>query len=238
MEIRGRRRCKSCGHEWSYYETGEVACPACGSMRSVGVGGRARHTDGAEELDLSAHRTAAEADSVGVGAVADDLKTDLRTYLRARGFISGGELRAPDDTYLAARELLQAVDVFARLRDPDEETELYVLSLLNGADRGERPAPEAVPSAMSAARGLAYAESLNAFRRDFSTWLEGESYPEARRTLSTLGEHLKRVEALQGDVSVEQSEALVRAARELAAYIREDDESSLSTARDRLSRLG
>lgn len=236
MEIRGRRRCKSCEHEWSYYETGDVACPACGSMRSVGVGERANHTDSADELDLSAHRAAAEAESIA--AVADDLKADLRTYLRARGFISGGELRDPDDTYLAARELLHAVDVFVRRRDPDEEMELYVTSLLNGADRGERPEPDAVPASMSAARGLAYAESLNAFRRDFSTWLEGNSRPEARRTLSTLGEHLKRVEALQGDVPVERSETLVRAACELAAYAREGDESSLANARDRLSRLG
>ncbi|ELZ34977.1 hypothetical protein C474_01412 [Halogeometricum pallidum JCM 14848] len=235
MEIRGRRRCKSCEHEWSYYETGEVACPACGSMQSVGVGERARHTDSADELDLSAHRAAAEE---SIAAVADDLKTDLRTYLRARGFISGGELRDPDDTYLAARELLHGVDVFVRRRDPDEAMELYVLSLLNGVERGDRPAPEAVPAAMSAARGLAYAESLNAFRRDFSTWLEEDPNPKARRTLSTLGEHLKRVEALQGDVPVEQSESLVRAARELAAYAREGDESSLSNARDRLSRLG
>lgn len=236
MEIRGRRRCKSCEHEWSYYDTGEVACPACGSMRSVGVGERARHTDSADELDLSAHRTAAGDESIA--DVAEDLKADLRTYLRARGFLSGGELRDPDDTYLAARELLHALDVFVRRRDADEETELYVISLLNGADRGERPAPEDVPPAMSAARGLAYAESLNAFRRDFSTWLEGKPNPEARRTLSTLGEHLKRVEALQGDVPVERSETLVRAARELAAYAREDDESSLANARDRLSRLG
>ncbi|MDS0299125.1 hypothetical protein NDI76_10250 [Halogeometricum sp. S1BR25-6] len=235
MEIRGRRRCKSCEHEWSYYETGEVACPACGSMRSVGVGERASHTDSAEELDLTEHRAAAEAESIE--AVADDLKSDLRAYLRARGFISGGELRDPDDTYLAARELLHAVDVYVRRRDPDEALELYVVSLLNGAERGDRPAPEAVPEAMTAARGLAYAESLNAFRRDFSTWLKGESRPEARRTLSTLGEHLKRAEALQGDVSVEHSEALVRAARELATYAREGDESALSTARDRLSRL-
>ncbi|SFR53960.1 hypothetical protein SAMN04487947_2086 [Halogeometricum rufum] len=235
MEIRGRRRCKSCGQEWSYYDTGEVACPACGSMQSVGVGGRARHTDSADPLDLSEHRNAAEAGSVADAAEA--LKTDLRTYLRARGFIDGGELRDVDDTYLAARELLHAVDVLARRRDPDEETRLYVLSLLRGADRGERPAPDEVPPAMTEARGLAYAESLAAFRRDLSTWLDDHPDPEARTTLSTLGEHVKRVEALQGDVSVRQSESLVRAARELTAYVRDDDESALAAARDRLSRL-
>lgn len=236
MKFRGRRRCKSCGHEWSYYDTGAVACPQCGNMRSVGVGDRARHTDGAASLDLSSHRTAAN--EGGVAAVTEELKTDLRSYLRARGFISGGDLRDLDDTYLAARELLHAVDVFDRFRDPDEETQLYVLSLLRGADRGERPAPDEVPESMTAARGLAYAESVGAFRRDVSTWLEDGANPEARRTLSTLGDHAKRVEALQGDVPVGESETLVRAARELAAAVRDGDEAALAAARDRLSRLG
>ncbi|SFR58846.1 DUF7117 family protein [Halogeometricum limi] len=235
MEIRGRRRCKSCEREWSYYDTGEVACPACGSMQSVGVGGRARHTDSADPLDLSAHRTAANDDALS--AVVDDLKSDLRTYLRARGFVHGGELRELDDTYLAARELLHAVDVLVRVRDPDEDTELYVLSLLRGADAGERPEPEAVPQAMTAARGLAYAESLAAYRRDFATWLDDNPHPEAAKTLSTLSEHVKRAEALHGDVPVEQAESLVRVARELTRYVRDDDESALAAARDRLSRL-
>ncbi|ADQ66959.1 DUF7117 family protein [Halogeometricum borinquense] len=235
MEIRGRRRCKSCGHEWSYYDTGEVACPACGSMQSVGIGDRMQHTDSAEELDLAPHRNALDDESLT--DVTAGLQSDLRAYLRARGFIRGGDLRDIDDTYLTVRELLHAADVLSRLRDPDEETQLYVLSLLRGADQGERPKPEAVPSVLSEARGLAYAESLAAYRRDFSTWLEDHPDPEARKTLATLGEHIKRVEALQGDVPVEESETLVRTARELAAYARDGDESALTTARDRLSRL-
>lgn len=245
MRIRGRRRCKDCEREWSYYDTGSVTCPDCGSLRSVGIGDRERHTDAAAELDLTPHRNAIgafdEDASTGRHALpedaADDLKSDLRAYVRERGFVSGGELRDVDDTYLAANELLHAADVYARLRDASEDEHLYVLSLLRDADGGERPTTEEVPPSMTAARGLAYAKALSAFRRDVSLWLDDNPDPDARRTLETLGDHVKRVEALEGDVPVHQSEGLVRAARELATYAREGDEASLATARDRLARL-
>ncbi|MXR22522.1 endonuclease Q family protein, partial [Halobacterium bonnevillei] len=61
MDVRGERECKSCGTRWSYFETGSVACPECGSVRSVGVGERSQHTDGNATLDLSdAQRAAAD----------------------------------------------------------------------------------------------------------------------------------------------------------------------------------
>lgn len=245
MRIRGRRRCKDCQREWSYYDTGSVTCPDCGSLRSVGIDDRKRHTDAAAELDLTPHRNAIgafdEDASTGRHAlpedVADDLKSDLRAYVRERGFVSGGELRDVDDTYLAANELLHAADVYARLRDVSEDEHLYVLSLLRDADRNERPDPEEVPASMTAARGLAYAKTLSAFRRDCSLWLDENPDSDARRTLETFGDHLKRVEALEGDVPVRESEALVRAAREIVAYAREGDEAALTRARDRLARL-
>jgi NAD(P)H-nitrite reductase large subunit len=53
-----------------------------------------------------------------------------------------------------------------------------------------------------------------------------------------LNTHVTRVEAVHGDVPTEESETLVRAARELVTYLTEDDETALSQARDRLSRLG
>jgi hypothetical protein len=253
MRIRGRRRCKECEREWSYYDTGSVACPNCGSLRSVGVGDRRRHTDSAVELDLSPHRSAVGVadesssppgdESGGTGRrlfpedVADDLKSDLRAYLRERGFVNAGELRDVDDAYLAANELLHAVDAFVRLRDANEDEQLYLLSLLGGADRGERPDPGDVPPSMTAARGAAYAESLAAFRRDVSLWLDDNPDPDARRTLDALADRVKRVDALEGDVPVRESETLVRAARELAAYARDGDETALAAARDRLARL-
>jgi hypothetical protein len=245
MRIRGRRRCKDCDREWSYYDTASVACPNCGSLRSVGVGDRQRHTDDATELDLTPHRAAVDEDAVdGPGGrllsadAADDLKSDLRTYLRRRGFVNGGDLRDLDDTYLAARELLHAADLLSRSRDPDEEAQLYVLSLLRGADGGDRPDPSAVPPSMTAARGLAYAESVDAYRRDVTTWLDDNPDPAVRTSLGTLSDHVKRATALEGDVPVDRAESMVRIARELAVAAREGDETALSSARDRLRRLG
>jgi uncharacterized Zn finger protein (UPF0148 family) len=236
MRVRGRRRCTECGHEWSYFETGEVACPDCDSLRSVGTGERQRHTDNPVELDLSAHRN--ELESVtDVGGIADGLKATLREYVRKRGFVSGGDLRTVDDTILAAAELLHAVDVFDRSRESTESSRLYVLELLRGADKNERPAPDAVPESMADARGLAYAEILDAFCSDLGTWLDDHPDPAAARVRETLRTHVKRVDAVYGDVPVAESEALVRAARELVTYLVEGDEAALATAEDRLSRL-
>jgi len=232
MKIRGRRECRDCGHRWSYYETGEVSCPACGSLRSRGTDERTRHTDSPATLDLSDHRSSFE--DAPAEEFADDLKRTLREYRRKRGFVSGGRLRDLDDTFLATGELLHAVDVYGRARDRSDEEDLYLLDLLRGADTGDRPAPDRVPASMRAARGAGYAESLLAYRRDVATYLDDKPDPAARRVLGTLRERVKRVEALQGDVSPESMEALVRAARDLGAAIREDDETALATASDRL----
>ncbi|GGI98621.1 hypothetical protein GCM10008995_05630 [Halobellus salinus] len=238
MRIRGCRRCRDCGREWSYFDTGSVACPGCGSLRSVGTGERQRHTDAPVDLDLSEHRVAL-GDDADVGSVADELKTTLRDYVRQRGFVRGGDLRAVDDTLLAAAELLHAVDVLERIRgDPDEAIQLYVLGLLSGADAGDRPEPSAVPDAMADARGLAYAEVLDRFCTDVGTWLDEYPDPAAERVRRSLDTHIRRVNAVYGDVPPAESEALVRAARALVSYLTTDDEAALSTARGRLSELG
>ena len=235
MKIRGTRECKDCGHQWSYYDTASVACPNCESLRSVGIDERTRHTDGAVDLDLSAHRTAL--DDADIGDVADDLKSTLRAYIRQRGFIHGGDLRPLDETFLAAHELLQAVDVYTRTRDPTDDEELYVLALVRGADTGARPDPDDVPASMRAARGLAYANAVADYRRDLTTWLDDNPDPEGRTTLGVLVDHVKRAESLQGDVSLGTSEGIVRVAQDLGTYLAEGDETALATARDRLSRL-
>ena len=240
MKVRGQRKCRECGHRWSYYDSGSVSCPACGSLRSVGVEERRLHTDTPAELDLSAHRRAAEAGDVT--DAADALKSDLREYVHKRGFVSGGDLRSLDETYLAARELLQAADAFARLRDPGDDERLYVLSLLRDADSedGVRPAADEVPDSMVDARGLAAATSVDAYRRDVGSWLDDRDAedPEARDVLELLRGQVKRIEALQGEVPAAESDALVAAARDLGAYLLEDDLNALATARDRLDRLG
>lgn len=235
MEIRGQRECRNCGQRWSYYETGDVKCPACGSLRSVGVDERTRHTATPVELDLTPHRNALEGGDID--DVADELSSTLREYVRRRGFIDAGELRPLDDTYLAAAELRHAVDVYGRLRSPSDEDRLYVLELVNGADAGDRPDPDAVPPSMTAARGLGYAQALSAYRREVADWVEDPD-PVAGATLESLDQRIKRVEALQGDVEPGTAESLVAATRDLVQYLTEYDEAALSTAQDRLSRLG
>ena len=234
MRIRGNRRCEECGREWSYFDTGSAACPACGSLRSVGTDDRKRHTDGPVELDIAEYRTALDGD-IDLGGVASDLKTTLRDYIRQRGFINGGELRTVDNTVLAAAELLHAVDVVERSRrPPDDAVQLYLLDLLAGADAGDRPAPESVPGRVADARGLAYAEVLDRFCTDLGTWLDDNPDPEARQVRETLDTHVRRVLAVNGDVPLDEVEGLVRAAREVATYLTADDEAALVAARELL----
>jgi uncharacterized Zn finger protein (UPF0148 family) len=232
MKVRGRRECRDCGCRWSYYETGSVACPDCESLRSVGVDDRTLHTDAPATLDLTPYRTAAAEDSLP--AVVDDCKRDLRTYLRRRGFVDGGELRPLDDTVLAASELLQVIDRFGRDRDPDDADRRYLLALLRGADAGERPDPATVSEAWASARALGYADAVADYRRDLRTWLDERPDADARRTLGSVHERVKRVRALGGDVPPSAAESLVRAAREVGAYLAEGDEAALARARDRL----
>jgi uncharacterized Zn finger protein (UPF0148 family) len=233
MKIRGQRECQSCGHRWSYYETGSVACPACESLRSVGVDERRLHTDSPATLDLSPYRTAWAEDRLA--DAADDCKSDLREYVRKRGFVDGGSLRPLDDAFLAAHELLQVMDLYGRARDPSDDDERYLLALLRGVDEGERPPPEEASPAWAEARGLAYANAVDDYRRDAVEWLDDHPDPEARRTLGTIHERVKRVQALQGDVSPTEAESLVRAAREVGRYLMEGEESALAAARERLA---
>ncbi|MEF8779117.1 MAG: hypothetical protein V5A46_00380 [Haloferacaceae archaeon] len=265
MKIRGERECTDCGARWSYYETGEIACPDCGSLRSVGVDDdRQRHTDATATLELDRFREAvapAEPDHLesvrieGFDGIADDLESTLREYLRRRGFIRGGELLPLDDTFLAARELLEAVDLYARATDPGEVESLYVLGLLRGADGGDRPDTGDVPRSMREARGMAAALAVQAYREEVATYLsdlsrkagentgggEGRSTsassPDVTAVLGRVRDREKRIQALQGDVHPAEADALVSAARDLGTYLREDDLAALARAHDRLDTL-
>src|SRR6056297_3107232 len=173
MKVRGERECQSCGARWSYYETGSVACPSCGDLRSVGVDARTAHTDAPVALDLAAHRERfGDALDTLPRSGVDELQSDLREYCRKRGFIDGGRLAPLDETYLAARELLEAVDCFARLRDPTDADRDYLLDLLARADEGGRPATDAVPSALREARGMATVRAVEAYRSDALDFLD------------------------------------------------------------------
>lgn len=234
MDVRGERECKSCGTRWSYFETGSVECPECGSMRSVGVGERSQHTDGNATLDLSdAQRAAADGDLRGALDPAVDA---CRDYCQSRGFVSGGDLLDLDDTYLAAQELRRAgVLLGDALRTGDEE-ERYVLALLNGAANGDRPSPGSVPESMRAVRGLGYAAAVETYRSDVRSFCDGEIPEPERGLLERLREHGKRVKALDGEVEPEDADRLVAAVRAIGDSLRGDD-AGVERARSHLDQL-
>lgn len=244
MKIRGERECKSCGTRWSYYETGEASCPDCGSLRSVAVEEeRRRHTDSPAELDLSAARSAL-ADDADLVDVAEDVESACRAYLRKRGFIRGGDLLPLDDRFLVASELRAAIADYGRDERVgvdrgdfgSEDAERYLLTLLGGADGGERPEPDAVPDSLTAARGLGYAGAVEAYREDVATYLDDEPDAEGQRVLERIRDQQKRLDALDGDVAPETAESLVDACRALERYLN-GDADALAEARRQLDAL-
>ncbi|MFC4246147.1 TFIIB-type zinc ribbon-containing protein [Natribaculum luteum] len=238
MKIRGERECTDCGTRWSYYETGSVGCPACGSLRSVGLDERTEHTDLEVEFDLTAVRN--DVDEAATTDLAERARDHAREYVRRRGFVRGGTLQLLDDAYLAAIELLHVADVVARARTLDEREELYFLSLLGDADAGKRPPVEEVPTTLRDARGLAYANAVREYRRDVRTWVEDgerELVPLERSTLEMLTEHVKRIRMLDGDVPPRTAETLVEATRDLTTGLCEDDDEAILRAENRLERL-
>ncbi|SFS55842.1 DUF7117 family protein [Halostagnicola kamekurae] len=224
MKIRGERECTECGTRWSYYETGNVSCPHCGTLRSVGLDERTEHTDLQIEFDLTPVRNAVE------DSATDDLakrcRERSREYVRQRGFINGGDLRELDDTYLAAAELVHVADVVARERQLAERDELYFLTLLEVADQGRRPPASEVPNSLRSARGIAVANAVRDYRRDIRTWSEERTLTtNQQRALETLGDHVTRIRMLEGDIRPETAETLVRATRELAAALQGETEA-------------
>lgn len=234
MRIRGERECQDCGTRWSYYETGSVDCPSCGSIRSVGVDERTKHTASSASLDLTAAREALERDRLQ--EAVEEAKTACRDYARSVGFVHAGELQELDDTFLAAQELIHAADLVGRSFSPSEVEELYFLSLLQGADFGERPDPADVPDSMHEARGLAVADAVDAYRNELRTFAV-DPEPAVGRALETLADHVRRFRALEGDVPPDETETLVRIARDLGRYLGSGEESALVAARERLDRM-
>ena len=231
MKVRGERECSDCGTRWSYYETGEITCPACGSVRSVGVGERAEHTAGTATLDLSVVRETVEEEDLR--SVADDAAETAREYLRSAGFVHGGDLQPLSDTYLAAAELRRVATTLGRLMQVDDGERLYFYELLRGADQGERPAPADVPRTFHPERGLAVAAGVEHYVRDLRRVYEDRD-PAVDSVLSAVTARRKRIEALDGDVDPTEAESLVLAVQDLSASLREDDEAALARAQERM----
>lgn len=233
MEIRGERECQSCGTRWSYFQTGSVSCPDCGSMVSVGTGDRKRHTDSPVELDLTS--LAAGIDERPLTDITDELAERCRTYTARRGFLRAGQLVALDDAYLTAVELRHAADLFERIDDPTPPERLYVVSLLRAVDTGERPTAGEVPTRLREARGLAAADAALAYRSAI-TELDGSS-SELREATSRLREHAKRIEALGGDVPPATADAVIDATRAIGRGLIADDQTAITEAANRLREL-
>ena len=231
MEIRGERKCSSCGERWSYYETGSVSCPACGSVRSVGVDERTEHTASPVSFDLTPVRNAIDEDPLH--ELADRAADRTREYTARVGFVHAGELQLLEETYLAAAELRRVGTTLGHAMRVTDEEELYFLDLLRGADHGERPAPETVPETFRPERGLAVTSSVDAYLTDLRRVLDEREGP-VDTVLSSVTTHRKRIEALDGDVDPQDAERLVATVRDLSVYLREDDEMALARAQDRL----
>ena len=235
MKIRGERECQSCGARWSYYETGSITCPECGSVRSVGVDERTEHTDNPADLDFASIVDDLDADPID--RVAERAAEECRAYVRQRGFIRGGELRPLDPTFVVAVECQHVASELARSMRVSEDEQLYFLSLVKGAEEGQRPESDAVPDSLSAARGLATAAVVDAYRRDLTRYLSEHPDPEARTTMGEFVDHRKRIEALDGSIPPEDAETILEGLRELSTYAASGDESALASARERLDAL-
>jgi len=232
MKIRGERECTACGARWSYYDTGEVACPECGSLKSVGVDERTEHTAGTAELDLT--DVMAAVDEEDVRTLADRATEQTRAYLRSVGFVHAGELQPLTDRYLAATELRRVGTTLGRVMQIDEREELYFYELLRGAAEDDRPEPGEVPEAFWPERALAITASTEQYVRDLRQVYE-EREPAVDSVLSAVTGRRKRIEALDGAVEPDEPERLVRALRELTAYVTAGDEEALARAQDRFS---
>ncbi len=238
MDVRGERECRDCGERWSYYETGAVRCPACGSVRSRGVGDRALHTDTDPELNLTEarERAAGSADAAPdeeLREAARLAREAAREYLAGKGFVVGGELRPLDATYRRAAELRYVADEVERRLDVSEAVVERFLALLGDDEPG--PPPEA----LYGAHGLAAAETVEDYSRELREWLDrAETGIDPKPALGRLREHVKRLEALDGNVDPAEADALVAVARDIGRACREEDPASLAAAESALDTLG
>ncbi len=234
MRVRGRRRCTDCGEEWSYYDTGDIACPTCGSIHSVSTDeNREFHTDAPVDLDLVDVR--ADVGTRPLREVAADAEEAALAYVSARGFVHAGELQPLDETIVAASHLRYVAAHLRRsIRDPPEDVEAHLLALISGAPDGEQP--DTVPEQLWGPYGLAVADVVDRYRGEIVDWL-GDHDRQPLPVLETLRDRVKRIEALEGEVPPAETDALLTAAREVGTHLRENDDAALTRATERLENL-
>lgn len=229
MDIRGNRKCTACGARWSYYETGEIACPECGSLKSVGTDERRTHTAGTTDLELTS--VVADIDTVPTREIADAAADEAAEYIRTVGFIDAGSLLPLSETYVGACELRRVGRALGRVLTVDADEELYLLSLLRGVNEGERPPPGEVPDSFRPERGLAATAAVDAYLTDLRRWADGRD-ASADRVLSWVTTEKKRINALDGDVDPTDADRLVRTVQDVSEYLRTGEETALARALD------
>ncbi|MXR50339.1 TFIIB-type zinc ribbon-containing protein [Halovenus sp. WSH3] len=229
MNIRGNRKCTACGARWSYYETGDIACPECGSLKSVGTDERQLHTAGTADLDLTG--VVADIDTVSTRELADSAGEEVASYIRTVGFIDAGTLQPLSETYVGACELRRVSTTLGRLLEISTDEELYFLSLLRGVADGERPPPSEVPETFRPERGLAATAAVDAYLTDLRRVYDDREQP-VDQALSWVSTQKKRIEALDGDVDPTEADRLVRTVQDIGRYLRTEDESALARALD------
>jgi uncharacterized Zn finger protein (UPF0148 family) len=229
MDIHGNRKCTACGARWSYYETGEIACPECGSIKSVGVEERRTHTAGTTELDLVG--VMADIETATTRELAERAAEETARYIRTVGFIDAGSLEPLSDTYVGACELRRVSVTIGRVLELDTAEELYFLSVLRGVDDGDRPAAGEVPESFHPARGLAATAAVDAYLTDLRRIYEDREQP-VDQVLSWVTTERKRIDALDGAVDPTDADRLVNTVRDLGRYLRTDDETALARAID------
>lgn len=224
MRVRGRRRCKECETEWSYFDSGEIACPNCGSLRSVGVDReRSLHTDTPVDLDLAEARGLV--DDRPLSEVAAAAADAAREYVVRRGFIAGGELKPLDDRYLRAAELRQVGTALRKRLETTDEAEAYFLGLLDGGTDPGHP-----PPSLEQAAGLAAVTAVEAYVTDLRKWLNDHPDGTASDCLERIRDHVRRVNALDGDIPPREADRLLSAARALGEYLRTGEADQLDIA--------
>jgi predicted RNA-binding Zn-ribbon protein involved in translation (DUF1610 family) len=232
MEIRGNRKCTACGARWSYYETGEIACPECGSLKSVGVDDRRTHTAGTAELDLSG--VMADIETAPTRELAERAAEEAGGYVRTVGFIDAGTLQPLSERYVGACELRRVGRTLGRLLEMSTDEELYFLSLLRAVTDGERPPPGEVPDTVRPERGLAATAAVDAYLTDLRRVYENREGP-VDEVLSWVTTQKKRIDALDGDVEPVEADRLVRTVQDLGTYLRTGEEAALARAIDSTS---
>ncbi|MFB6186034.1 MAG: hypothetical protein ABEI86_04100 [Halobacteriaceae archaeon] len=236
MEIKGYRECRECGHQWSYYETGNIQCPECGSIKSTGIDERRLHTNTPVEIDITSIQSLVSNDEFRqAGQLAAE---EARNYTIRRGFIQEGELIQCDDRIFSCHELRNLGNYINRTTSITDETEYYFIETIQAVKNKGRPDQQAIPMKLRSIRGLAYARTAKDYLNAVMTWVEyTDQQPPSRGVFERTKENIKRVEALDGDISVRDSERIYEIVTNLYSYCTTGEVSTYEQIEEYLSNL-